>query len=484
LAKRQFSWLGTLSLILIGVGVVSQSWLAHQLYRLPAGTTGRDQYQITASYLPEQRLLTAKADISIRSLQGIPLRELVFHVYPNAFRFFATLPITSEQRDKAGLSDWQSGELQVTSVLLNQHATAWQVSDTILSIPLEQWQSPGSSFAVSISWQLQLPTGRMRLGVQDDVALFGNWYPVLAFHQGEGWRKDPYLPVGDPFFSRTADYQVALTVPADHQVVASGSEQSRSLENGQVTVTYSGQGLRDFAFLTSARLQSKSEQVNQVLFTTAWWSEQSAAMLALDIAKRSVACYSRLFGEYAYPELTVAESQLGLFGGMEYPSLVVLGPYGQRETAVAEAARVEQEVAHEVAHQWWYAAVGNDQIRDPWLDESLATYSSILYLADRYGQSVLDEFRSRTEFPQNPISGNLYAFANWATYYATVYQKGAHALDELRQRLGDEVFLQFLQDYYKTYKGDVATPAEFLAKLHAIDQATADWFEEQLAGGS
>ena len=85
----------------------------------------------------------------------------------------------------------------------------------------------------------------------------------------------------------------------------------------------------------------------------------------LAAAQTSVSTFSASFGPYPYPELDVVLGAFPDFGGMEYPTIVF--------------SEVDKwTVAHEVAHQWWYGLVGNDQYAEPWLDESLATWSEEL----------------------------------------------------------------------------------------------------------
>lgn len=481
---RQLFWLVALFAVALTAAAILHSCGERSAYRLPQAERERiNDYQITVRFYPEQRLLIGTETVKINSLRAIPAQELLFHLYPNAFRNISTLPITNDQTEKAGLNQWLSGGISVTAVNINQKATAFLQSETLLTIPLNHWQALGRGFQVTISWQLTLPTGQMRLGIAQDVALFSNWYPVLAVNQNGVWRADPYLPVGDPFLSEVANYQVTLSVPNGYQVAATGIEVSRSTEAMELIVIYQANNMRDFAFVASPRLQLRSVRSNDVLIQTAWYSDKQWADVALDVAERAVDTYSRLFGRYPYQSLTVAETALGLFGGMEYPSLVILGPYGQRDSSIAEAARIEQEVAHEVAHQWWYGAVGSDQILAPWQDESLATYSTILYLADRYGPAQLAEYRLAMPTPSaNRISDSLYDFTDWTSYFATAYVKGGHLLDDLRQRVGDVVFLQLLQAYYQRWQGHLASPADFLVLLkEQVGVVAADWFAKELA---
>src|SRR5690606_29132021 len=100
----------------------------------------------------------------------------------------------------------------------------------------------------------------------------------------------------------------------------------------------------------------------------------NGAQAALNYATGSLAEFNRMFGEYPYRELDVLAMPTTGFG-MEYPGVIAIANrfYGEAGGAFAEA------VVHEIAHQWWYNLVGNDQPDIPWLDESLANYSYYLY---------------------------------------------------------------------------------------------------------
>ena len=107
---------------------------------------------------------------------------------------------------------------------------------------------------------------------------------------------------------------------------------------------------------------------------------------ALRAARRSLEAYHDAFGPYPWPRLVVAPTT-SLLGGDEYPGIAFIGQAWLRgpESWELRALRrgrpdrwfgVRYVVSHEVAHQWFYATVGSDQIREPWLDESLAEFFS------------------------------------------------------------------------------------------------------------
>ncbi len=128
---------------------------------------------------------------------------------------------------------------------------------------------------------------------------------------------------------------------------------------------------------------------------------------------------------------------------------------------------LEMTIAHEVAHQWWAIAVGSDSIREPFVDESLANYSAVLYFEDRYGREAAEKIINmhlKTPYsmarmlglPDAPANLPTSAYISSLQYSAAVYGKGALYYDELRRAVGDGVFFAALRQYYSKYHGGLA----------------------------
>ena len=88
--------------------------------------------------------------------------------------------------------------------------------------------------------------------------------------------------------------------------------------------------------------------------------------------KDSLLFFNSKFGEYPYRQISVVKTPF-LYGGMEYPNLVMIADN------IVEKKDMARVIVHELAHQWWYGVVGNDQIREAWLDESITEYSAFLF---------------------------------------------------------------------------------------------------------
>jgi aminopeptidase N len=124
--------------------------------------------------------------------------------------------------------------------------------------------------------------------------------------------------------------------------------------------------------------------------------------------------------------------------------------------------------AHETAHQWWFDSVGNDQALEPWLDEALATYSERIYYETIHPDSVKAWWGYRYfEFQKaGYVDTTIYHGEGQRPYWDKVYLTGARFLEDLRKKIGDDIFFAFLKDYYTQYAGKRATGADFFRVLH------------------
>jgi aminopeptidase N len=141
---------------------------------------------------------------------------------------------------------------------------------------------------------------------------------------------------------------------------------------------------------------------------------------------------------------------------------------------------------HEIAHQWWFGLVGNDQALEPWLDEALALYSERIFYEFTRASSGLDwwwEFRVDFFKPGGYVDMTIYEGGTFRSYTNAVYLNGARFMEALRTRMGDEAFYRFLKEYAAEYSYQRATTADFfaLAGRHAssdISDLTSRYFQD------
>ena len=287
-----------------------------------------------------------------------------------------------------------------------------------------------------------------RFGIAQGMLMAPTFYPLIPRLMPTGeWQVMVAPPGGDTTNSDVAFYDVYLTVPEELVLVATGVEIGRTpATSGTVTVHHASGPVRDFAFAIGPFVPAQAP-AGEVM-ARAWALPEHAAE-AESLAKtaaRALQSFESWIGPYPYDELDVIDAP-GAFGGIEYPGLIFIGVVGDRAD--------DDVVIHEVAHQWFYALIGNDQLLEPWLDEGAASYLETLYYEStgdvRTATRLLDEDRrilravGRTE---TPIGLPLGEYASENDYAVFVYLKGALFFDALRNRLSESGFREFLQTYF------------------------------------
>lgn len=451
----------------------------------------RTSYVINAVLDTENMTLTADMDVHYVNESDAELDSLYFHLYPNAYREGARFtPVATSDMAEAYPHGVNYGGIAIGSVTVNGEDCSWEIGgedENILMITgLEVL--PGGELDVGVDFTLAIPETRNRFGHYDGKINLGNWYPIAAVRENGAWRTDPYTTYGDPFYSDTADYDVTVTVPSGWEVAGSGSV-SASMNGDDMTYVFNADGVRDFALCSSADYTCMEGSAGDV--TVRFYGTSAQAESGLSVACDAVETFSELYGEYPYDTLSVVMTPF-IEGGMEYPSLVMISDS-------LGADMTKEAIIHETAHQWWYAAVGSDQINEPWLDEGLTEYSTTLFyeqnpeygvdIADRIADAMQSYVLFEDVYSDTPNIGvmdrPLGEYSTSTEYAFHAYVKGELMFDSLRHILGDDAFFGALREYYKNYSGSNADAACLIAEFEESSGMNLEsFFKSWLSGAA
>jgi aminopeptidase N len=210
---------------------------------------------------------------------------------------------------------------------------------------------------------------------------------------------------------------------------------------------------------------------------------EDAARFAAD----SIEAFSEVFGPYPYAEMDVAMNPTP--SGVEFPGLVQIAA---RSWTRGEPY-LEIVIAHEVGHQWFYSLVGNNQVEHPWIDESLTSYTEVVYLrhidpTGRRAENHIDSFeRDYTRYtgsrqPNLPLDLPVRGYTGFA-YGAIVYRKGPLFFVELERQLGGEVVYEALAEYFERFKYEIARSSDIQAVFEDVSGQDLDpVFDEWVFG--
>ncbi|MBI4499513.1 MAG: M1 family metallopeptidase, partial [Chloroflexi bacterium] len=416
----------------------------------------RPHYTITARVDLRSGTVGATAIVRYPNRTGRPLDRLVFQ--------------TEAARSPGFALAAQVGGQDVTP----------QVTDLTIDLPLPEPLEPEAAATVRLDFQVPVPAQEGRYGFQDGILSLGGWYPLLAVYRGprlagaepEGWDRHPPPPFGDLTFSEVADYEVTLTVDGDPAIAHTGTLVTQE----GATRRYRAEGVREFALALSTRYQTFRRQVGAVEVVAFVTPERAAAgPIYLEYGASMLVWLHETLGPYPWLSLHLAEmpSTNLMNAGQEYPGLVRIASWASYAESAPEGY-LAYLVRHEVAHQWFYGIVGNDQIREPWVDEALATWLALHHVRVTAPQVFPAAWQQRvTQFlppgPSDPpgINRPIYDFPTDALYFNTVYRQGALLWEDLYQRMGDAAFFGALQRYVQVFSGQVATGTALLDLVQA-----------------
>lgn len=305
----------------------------------------------------------------------------------------------------------------------------------------------GQPVDITVPWRLTLPgTVSDRISRTGDAIRLGSFFPVLAWEPGIGWAEQPASSgFAEATTTAAADFTATITVPPGFDVLATGTNEG----GGRWTATAAPDFALSVGHFTLATATADAPQPVQVTVGVhAGIAESPGPYLAKVV--RSLEDFGRRFGPYPWPTYTLAITP-ELSGGIEYPMHVLQGPgTGGRTTS------------HEVAHMWFYGLVENNQGRDPWLDEGLATWAEARF------EGTLGELRAMSV----PVGGRGRVgepMTFWETrksiYYRSVYVQGAQAL----AALGDADLVDCaLRLYVARNAYRVARPGDLVADATAV----------------
>lgn len=232
-------------------------------------------------------------------------------------------------------------------------------------------------------------------------------------------------------------------------------------------VTLKQERVRDFAAVISKDYEPVEGKAGDTQVNL-WYLKgmEEVAQELHDAAISGMEFFSQRFGPYPYDEVDVVLGETGYgIAGMEYPGLVT--SVDKIPTRQGERPAVNV-VAHELAHQWWYAVVGNNQVKEPWLDEGLTTFSEFLFMKEKMGEDegrLLVKAAERTEqiHKEKGVTSveSLYKYSD-PIYGLMVYTRPAAMMWALMDELGKNQVMKIMSTYYNRYQFQTATTADFI----------------------
>jgi hypothetical protein len=457
-----------------------------------AGRFGDDlsSYRIDAALDPASGTIAGVAEVRYRNTAGVPLEEVWFRLFPNA-------------------GYYREGRLTVAGVTVSGAPTkiGLALEETALRVALPEPLPPGDATTLRLPFEAVVPAdsggsyGIFGRDTETGSWVLAGWHPTLAVYDpGAGWNLTPPTAAGDPTYAASSLFDVRLTLPAGLAVVATGVEveaadgEGRGAGDGGEPVArrFVAGPAREFTMVVDATYVPSRVEAGEVAVVA--WSEPAHAEMAARAAARAaadVAAYGERFGAYPFRELELVQAPLEGALAVAWSGLVfldgdsLLGAYGAGDRLAFETV-----VAHETAHLWWGALAGTDSNRHPWIQEGLATVSSLGALAwagdPAAAEASLDVWvlgpaRRLLTLGDAVADRPVTAGGDETARSLATYGKGSLGFLAIRREIGDEAFWAALGDVAEGWRFRIFAPDDLLAAFERrsgeeLDALWNEWF--------
>jgi len=410
---------------------------------------------------------------------GTALSEIWLHLYPNAFKKNSNSNFQQQLQRIGGVLPSQlyvnpndDAFIEIKTIRAQGQDLQYTINDTLMKVSLPKPIAAGEEIKLEIGFVYDLmeaPAAALfasRLAIRsahrNGTYTMTLWFPKVVVYDKNGWNLVQFGYLGE-FYSDFGAYRVELTLPSNMTVAATGTMIREELKGTQKTQIWEANKVHDFAWVAGSRYQiSETKLANNTIVRTVYLNLAQLHNTAID----TVNYFNQQFGAYPYPVITVAQVEAG--GGMEFPGIVMIG------------GSSTLELVHELAHQWWYGIVGNDEEAEAWLDEGFATFAQELYDIDHLGrpyQVASSSFNFRE--PGVPVLTPSAHFTLISTYANAMYTKGSGILWMLRGMLGKAKFDQAIKNYFEKLKFKNATTPDFVAVAEGVSGQKLDWFFDE-----
>lgn len=463
----------------------------------------RVHYSMDVSLNTDRHQLTGTQRLTYYNNAPDTLHQVFYHLYFNAFQPESMMAERNRELPDPDrrvvprifdLRPDETGYQVIERLEQDGQPVRFEIHDTVMKVYLDHPVLPDDSTVFDLQFHSQIPLQTRRSGRNNREGIdysMSQWYPKIAAYDSRGWHADPY--VGREFYAPFGTFDVRITLPAEYVIGATGvlqnpdevghgylADESLSATNGRDSLTWHfyAENVHDFAWAADPDyLHDRIEGDDGVIYHLLYQPDVAASWEMLRTAVPEIIAYfSERIGPYPYPQFTVVQAG---DGGMEYPMINFV-------TGRRSPLSLLGTVAHEAAHEWFYAALGSNEADFAWLDEGFTSYVTAEVMAHLTGssqgnhrQALYDILAAHYLGYFEPLNTPSDWFTTNAAYGTAAYSGGEMILDLLGYVISDPLRDRFLQAYYERFKFRHPDPLDVERVAEEVSGMQLDWFFHQ-----
>lgn len=470
------------------------------------------------------------------------LRFIYFHLWPNGYSnnntALARQLFSLMGKQKLFNDPELRGYIDSLDFIIDGQRVQWNLlpnQSDICIIWLKKELTHGDTIKITTPFHVKIPKGvSSRLGHIGESYQISQWYPKPAVYDKSGWHPMSNLDQGE-FYSEFGSFDVNITLPANYIVGATGNLQN-DLEAEMLdrlaadtswisnigaketdfppsseqmkTLRYTENQIHDFAWFADKRFHVLKGKVKlpdsgREISTWVMFTDLQAKLWkdAISYVNSAISHFSKWTGDYPYQNFTAVQSALSAGNGMEYPGITVIG-------WAEDAYSLDEVIAHEIGHSWFYSALGSDERAYPFMDEGITSMYELRYMNEKYPHKklwevyfpnlklakffhidqmpvkrmpefeLLAQARDNLEQPIN-LPASDYSALN---YNLMIYNKAGMGFNYLRAYLGDSLFDSAMHDYYHRWKFRHPQPDDLRQTIESHTDKDLSWFFSDFMG--
>ncbi len=460
------------------------SWGQNKRFAVPLSPRNAN-YKMQIKLDTAQKKVTATQQVTFVNPSSDTIWTMPFHLYYNAFK-----SNRSTFALEAGSFSFGRGEnwawIEVLQVLAPNGANLTDslyyitpddnntYDQTVLEVRLQTPILPYQSYTIDMEWQSKIPLKSIRTGYNKDYYFMAQWYPKLGVYEPAGTR---FATVGQwnchqyhantEYYGEFGVYEVALTVPSNYVVGASGFLDKMDSSSTHKTYHFLAEDVIDFAWSANPHFMIMTDRWKDVEIQLYLKPEHVCnANRFLDATKYTLDFFEEQIAPYPYPNLTIISPPCyGLFSGaMEYPTLftaptLCILPSNIRTT--------ETLTIHELVHQYFMQMLATNEQEEPWLDEGFTAYYEAKIMDKYYPKGVFYwdymqinvgsvAYRRGRYFNSEHLGTGSLSQYGWLFEHGgqreLFYGKGALTLQTLEGLVGATCMQKIMKTYFHTWK--------------------------------
>jgi Peptidase family M1 domain len=462
-------------------------------------------YNIDVSLNDKEHSLDGFEKIEYTNNSPDTLKFIWFHIWPNAYKNDRTAfsdqllengstKFYFSDKEQKGYINRLDFKVNNITAQLEDHPQYIDIIKVILPVPLP----PGQKTIITTPFHEKLPYNISRGGHDGQSYQVTQWYPKPAVYDAKGWHPMPYLDQGE-YYSEFGSFDVNITLPKNYVVAATGELQNEDEKEWikarakfdwepihQKEKTKGGIIKKTVQLYPESAKQSKTLQFKQNnIHDFAWFADkrfivnhdtcQLASGRIIDVyayytprekeiwqhtvrhSKEAIRHYSNFVGEYPYNIVSVVQGPASYGGGMEYPTITVISPD-------QNPGELDNTIAHEIGHNWFYGILATNERDYPWMDEGINSFYDEKYSVAKNGERLQKDrinFETKainkTDQPINTVSEKF----SERNYNLVAYYKTAEWMHWLESQLGTEAFNKAMHDYFIRWQFKHPQPEDF-----------------------